>query len=143
MVGAVDFAYAGVVAVARLEGLAVFINPLDVLVLQRPVEAVVAGAEVDAHGNVLVVGAEHTHEFVAVGDYRAVEHPGDFGVGVDAYDGVVGVPPKQLLVACGFFLPWDVGEGVAVNLCHVIRSLFFFIRRFRPRPFPISCCCVR
>ena len=118
VVAVFDEADPGVVAVFPLEDLGIGAGELDGILVDLPVEAVLAEAGVKIHAQCLGIAAEYAGEAVFERNYGAVEDAVGVGFFVAADHRVFGVAPDGSGGSGGLFLPGDVGEGGGQQLAH-------------------------
>ena len=96
---------------------------MDRLVLNLPMDAVLAESGEDIHTHGPAVTAEHTGEAVAERHNRAVEHAVGPLDGVASDDGVAGIAPYGHMAVRRLRLPGEVFQLVSNNLAHKRDSL--------------------
>ena len=101
---------------------------MDGLVLDFPVNAVLAEAGEDVHAHRPAVAAEHTGEAVPEGDHRAVEHAVGPLDGMAADDGVAAVTPDGHDAVRRLGLPGQVFQFVSNDFAH---SFSLYAKNFR------------
>ena len=113
VVGVLDFHQTGVVGIHRHEWLTLLVDEGNLVLVEGPVDGVLAVAQIDVGHTVDLLAAEHANELALVRHDRTVEDAGHALHRVAVDDGVLAVPPHRAGGIGGLFLPRNVGQGVA------------------------------
>ena len=107
----------GIVGVDRHKRLALFIYKRNLILLEIPVNGILAAPQIDIRNTVDLFPTEHTDKFITVRHYRTVENSGYSFYRISANDRVLCVSPYRCSgMSFGFILPGYLGYGLADHL---------------------------
>ena len=115
VIGVLHLYQARVIGVGRHEGVPCLVDELNLFVFDVPVDGVLAAAQVDIGDAVGLLATEHADISALIGHNGGVEDAGHAGDGIAADDRVFGVAPQGGGAVCGFVLPGNVGQSIAVE----------------------------
>jgi hypothetical protein len=88
----------------------IIIDPLDDIVIQFPIDPILAEAAMHIHVSCLIIAAKYTRECAIKRHNRAVENTVGRWDQVSRYDRVIAVSPDYIAVSSRPDFPGDIGE---------------------------------